>query len=380
MAAAALAIPAAAHAQQAPPSYAGYTTTVFIPFTDPASQLTWTGPVHVAFTIRGKLFTPTMDTGSTGVMIDSRLIPNYTPSAADSSGWEFLTSSKLLFTGHWVPEQLVFHTRTHSATASVRVLAVDSVRYCPGFSTSAGTCPDTTSSKATRDRGTVYMGVGFGREYNGQPQGTPDKNPFLNVTSIDGRPVRSGDVRPGYVVTRRGVYLGLTAANTRGFVYERLTPYSPVPMDWSEADECLQVDNSACVPGKALVDTGIDQMYLTVTEQMPVHTVPRRQGPPILADGSRVTVRFTGTDPVASYTFTLGVPNSMAPTFAVPRITDGTVTFVNTGRHFLRGYDVLFDGAAQSENGGWFGLRRVPLPQRRAEAHTRAHAAGGTRP
>jgi len=366
-----LAGPAAAQtgATPAAPDYGAYTQGIFIPFvsTQPPGQ-PFTNAVQLSFSAGGAPRRVTMDTGSTGVMISSLLLPGYTPTAADSAGWEFLSSSKLLFRGHWVPRDLVFMDGQgrRLATAHVPVLAVDSVITCPRFDMASGTCPDPSGAKV--DSTTVYMGVGFGREHNGQTQGTPDKNPFLNLTRIGDTPVQRGSFRPGYVITRTGVHLGLTPANTANFVYERLTAGAYGTMDWNGAPICLQVNASPCVAGSVLVDTGIEQMYLTVTPRIPVDTVPRpnpsRHGASVgaLADGSQVTVRFPGAaSPVAHYTFRVGdTGNPMQPTIAIPSIVDTTATFVNTGRHFLRDFDVLFDA-----QGGWFGLRWTgPVPSR----------------
>ncbi|HET7230811.1 MAG TPA: hypothetical protein VFJ16_12455 [Longimicrobium sp.] len=377
---------AAAAAAQAGPSYAGYTEGVFLPFVNAQpGNVPFTSPVQLSFSIGGRLHKVIMDTGSTGVMIASSLIPGYTPSAADSAGWEFLSSSKLLFKGHWVPQDLVFHDAAGAplATARVPVLAVDSVITCRQFVIATGTCPDPTDAKA--DNATVYMGVGFGREHNGQTQGTPGKNPFLNLTRIGSTPVRPGSFRAGYVITKTGVHVGLTPANTGNFVFEKLQPGSFGPLDWQQAPLCLQVNDSPCVTGAALVDTGIDQMYLTVDSLIPVRTV-RRPNPSIrgdsvgtLADGSRVVVRFPGEPMVAFYTFVVGdTANPMAPVVAIPSIVDtASVTFVNTGRHFLRNFDVLFDAVE-----GWFGLRwtgPVPSPYGGVTQTLRSPAGAGRR-
>ncbi|EPX58030.1 hypothetical protein D187_004319 [Cystobacter fuscus DSM 2262] len=58
--------------------------------------------------------------------------------------------------------------------------------------------------------------------------------------------------------------------------------------------------------------------------------------------------------PIASYTFTVGntpPPNPLQPAQVITS-TKGKSAFVNTGRHFLRGFDVLYDA-----DGGFFGLK-----------------------
>ena len=113
--------------------------------------------------------------------------------------------------------------------------------------------------------------------------------------------------------------------------------------------------------GPVLIDTGIAQMYLTVSDpsQLPTQPVPNpsRKGAIStgLASGVEVTVSFPDADsPVSQYRFTVGDnANETAP--SVVLITrGGTPAFVNTGRHLLRDYDVAFDA-----DGGWFGLRKA---------------------
>ena len=77
------------------------------------------------------------------------------------------------------------------------------------------------------------MGVGFGREHDHQTQSGPDRNPFLRIAHIAERE-RDGEstheMRRGYIVTRRGVHLGLTAGNTRGdFHWLQLDPHGQRP-------------------------------------------------------------------------------------------------------------------------------------------------------
>jgi hypothetical protein len=71
--------------------------------------------------------------------------------------------------------------------------------------------------------GIQVMGVGFGREADGQPQGTPDKNPFLNLVSIDGKPASENrSLRNGYIINKDGIKIGLTERNTAGMKFAKL--------------------------------------------------------------------------------------------------------------------------------------------------------------
>ncbi|MGQ9366958.1 hypothetical protein [Azospirillum sp. ST 5-10] len=380
--AALLAAPAAA---QSGPDLQAYSAARFVPFAkDAGGGLPLADAPRLAFRIpapagapapdtpRRDLFTMTMDTGSTGVVVSAADLPGYTADEAAGSpqGWEFLSSSKRLWIGHWLTRELVFLNGRGDplATATVPVLAVETEHICPGWSETANlpTCdqPTRTSRMPT---GIAYLGVGFGREHDGQPQGTPDKNPLLNLTAVGDRAVTPGSLRAGYIVTRDGVHIGLTPANAKGFAFAKLRdrslnaagqPASADPRDWAQATMAVSVDGGAPQEGPVLIDTGIPQMYLTVADPGGLRTVAietasetgkRVSG---LAPDSRVEVRFPGAGrPIATYGFTVGSGDPLAPSAVIVN-RPGTPAFVNTGRHVIRGFDVLFDA-----DGGWFGLR-----------------------
>ncbi|KID81147.1 outer membrane autotransporter barrel protein [Metarhizium guizhouense ARSEF 977] len=187
------------------------------------------------------------------------------------------------------------------------------------------------------------MGVGFGREHDGKPQGTPEKNAFINVQSIDGVNVTANPkFRNGFVLSKGGVTIGLTAANTAGMDFTKLylQERHADTRDWSQMDGCISVDGSRCFVGPALIDTGVSQMYMT----LPSGTKVKRTKPPVLDDGSIVEVRigpFADGKYVSSEKFTVGdtkgmdcgvVPSSVRLTLADPAKNP---PHVNTGRHFF---------------------------------------------
>lgn len=375
---------AASAGAQTAPDYSAYTAARFIPFVNPGQgPQAFTAPVQLSFLVQttgtqspaSAPFTVTMDTGSTGVIISAADLPGYTAAEGQQNpqGWEFLSSSKLLWVGRWVPRNLVFVDSGGAplATATVPVLAVETQYTCPGYSEAANlpTCEAPTDT-VQMPKGIRYMGVGFGREHDGQPQGTPDKNPLLNVTAIGGQPVAKGTMRSGYIVTPGGVHVGLTPANTGGFSYAKLTgrslgpdgkPASNDPRDWPQATMAVSVDGAPAQAGSILVDTGIPQMYLTVSDPQTLKTTqqpnPSEKGKlvPALAAGSAVTVSVpaTGT-PAVTYSFTVGNPADTLQPSLVIVTGPGSPAFVNTGRHFLRGFEMLFDA-----DGGWVGFRPV---------------------
>jgi hypothetical protein len=361
------------------PDLHAYTAARFVPFANPSKgPNAFTDPPKLSFLVQApdggasRQFTMIMDTGTNGVVISASDLPGYT-AVGNPQGWEFLSSSKLLWVGHWIPRELVFLDASGNqlATATVPVLAVETQYTCPGWSELANqpACADSQKT-VTMPAGIAYMGVGFGREHDGQPQGTPDKNPLLNLTAIDGEGIRLGTYRAGYIITPNGVHVGLSAANSRGFAWLKLhgrsldkrgNPVSDDPRDWPQASMAVSVNGGASQSGSVLIDTGIAQMYLTVSHpsQLPTQSVrnPSLKGAAAtgLASGAEVTVSFPGVNrPVAQYSFTVGdTANEAAP--SVVLVTHGDMpAFVNTGRHLLRAYEVAFDA-----DGGWFGFRKV---------------------
>src|SRR5262245_64770925 len=113
-------------------------------------------------------------------------------------------------------------------------------------------------------------------------------------------------MRRGYVVTRRGVHIGLTAASTGGdFDYIKLAP-SPDERYCAGASACISVNGAkpaAC--GSLLMDTGVTAMYLTVPEsQAPAELRTFNNVGPTLVAGTKLTISIPAEDsPQALYTF-----------------------------------------------------------------------------
>ncbi|GKS96089.1 hypothetical protein [Acidovorax sp. SUPP2825] len=320
-------------------------------------------------------FIVTLDTGSTGVVISAVDLPGYSRNEEArqvNEGWEYRSSSRQLLIGHWVVRDVVLNSGWNEVIARVPVLAVEKEIICPRWDEKANR-PDCENPTYTTESpgGIAYMGVGFGREHDGQPQGTPDKNPLINIAEIDGSPVARGAVHGGYIVTKHAIYVGLTPDQAKGFRFMKLEPGSLLangqpassdPRDWQQATVAVSVDGGAPETGPVLVDTGIAQMYLTAADPSALPTAqiadPTRRGRPVtgLKDGTRVQVMFPGAQaPVAQYDFRVGdadAPQSVLVN-APGRFTFvGRPAFMNTGRYLLKQFDLLYDA-----EGGWFGLR-----------------------
>lgn len=376
IASASSALPALA---QAGPDLHAYSVARFVPFANATeSEQAFRDAPRLSVSVQtpvgneSRVFSMTMDSGSTGVVISAADLPNYSP-RSNPEGWEFLSSSKRLWVGHWVQSRIEFVSTAGETlvTAEVPVLAVEVEYDCPSWSEKANQ-PNCAAPRSTTEmpRGIAYLGVGFGREHDGQPQGTPDKNPFLNVTAIDGQPIVHDRYRSGYVITQNGVHIGLSSTNSQGFGWSKLqgrslgkggTPASNDPRDWPEARMSVSVNGEPAQPGAVLVDTGIAQMYLDVPDpsQLPTQPVvdPSRQDVKAigLIPGTTVNVSFPdASHPIARYAFAADDGQELDAPTAVLVNSSTPFAFVNTGRHFLRSFDLAFDA-----NGGWFGLRKV---------------------
>jgi hypothetical protein len=115
----------------------GYTTTTLSKFLLFCNALTnippWTSAPSLSFTVDGKLYNTTMDTGSIGLLLSAADMVDYDPESAAKYpiGWQFFTSSFILQTGNWIPKKISFVEA--NVTATVPVLAVTTSVVCPWY-------------------------------------------------------------------------------------------------------------------------------------------------------------------------------------------------------------------------------------------------------
>lgn len=346
--------------------------STFIPFQNADTNIpTWNNAPILSFTVDGEVYNATMDTGSTGLLLSAADLADYDPETAAGYpiGWQFYTSSKVLEAGNWIPKTVQFA----NMTATVPVLAVTNRTVCPWYNLSTNTnyCPTSTDGQqavvTSMPTGVKYLGVGFGREYNGQPQGTPDKVPFLNIASINGQELynnclpssacnsNQACLHQGYIINSTGVTVGITDQNMQGFTFTELAlnhSYSDDPRDWTQTPACISVNGETCEPGSVLLDTGVDQAYLTIPPSVPIGLAAGNK----LADNQSVTIYFGSESPYnTSYQFVIGQSGTTTePTEVIVTQTASKSVFFNTGRHFYRGFDVLYDAAC-----GRLGLRMI---------------------
>ncbi|HYE49413.1 MAG TPA: hypothetical protein VEB20_07480 [Azospirillaceae bacterium] len=335
------------------------TVSQCIPFAVPQA-VPFTEAPKLSFSVQGSArMTVTMDTGSVGVALASGKIPGYAQlkaSPAAKPGYQFLSSSKVLWVGTWVPVVVTLFDGQGQevATATVPILGVEQSGVCQNYAND-GTCPDPNALQPAGNSDIVYMGVGFGREADYQPQGTPDKNVLLNLATVGKTAVTPATFKPGYIIGTTGVTVGLTPQNTQGFGFVKLQPLAQYN-DWQPVGMCISINGAACAQGTALIDTGIPQSYVTVPSSMTFQTVsaPDASEPSrtvqVLAPGTTVSVAFAGTaGTVATDAFTISAPGIAPPQPQEPLQVipwmgkEQKPTFINTGRHFLRQVQFLYD-------------------------------------
>jgi hypothetical protein len=281
-----------------------------------------------------------MDTGSTGIVVAAEhFIPGPNDIAEGPGRLVYNSSGRILNGERYTTEvEIRRDERTPLATARVQVLRVSHI-----------TCLERARDcrPENNPRGVAFMGIGFDRTgAQGSEPGVP-RNPFVSLVSLaSGAPLSS--VRPGYIITREGVHLGLSAERTRGFAFVRLAanPASrPGVPEWSAAPMAVSVDG-VTGNGTILVDTGINYMFLSPPDGTRLER--GRRAP----EGSRITVFMPDqrNPQPAYYGFTVGARGNPMHPERVEVVHDRGV-FVNTGRMFLEGFDYLYDAA-----GGYVGF------------------------
>jgi hypothetical protein len=329
--------------------YDEYNHGVYLPYVNapgPHDDITMLPRLRISFGRRS--YGAVMDTGSTGVVVSADKIPNIDSLQSLGPGQLTYSSSGRIMIGQWLvtPMTITGGNGTRVTTAPIPVLAVTRVECTPH----ARRCtPNEAPHRIS------MIGIGFGRRGDHQAQSGPDKNPFLNVTNLNGDGPNVERWRRGYIVTRRGVHIGLTAANTQGdFSYVKLAPAAD-GRGWASTPACISVNGAkpaAC--GRVLIDTGVTTMYLTVPESQTAADIRIMKGrAATLVDGTKLMISIPAEDsPQALYAFTLGDEiNPLAPAH-LNLVDRARAPFVNTGLKFLNGFDYLFDA-----DGGFVGFR-----------------------
>jgi hypothetical protein len=337
--------------------------TIFLPWTKAFSRASDYTP-SVRGSISGKSFTFPIDTGGTGVLIGAPLLPNVKLTSKNTLGWEYDESNSMLYNGRFVSFNITFNGAEsgEQVISRVPVLVVTKVSKCPGYdvTTDNGLCPKAKLVGTGNPAKVTYMGVGFGRNVQGSgiPYGTASHNPFLNVISHSGFQTLS--MKTGYIISTRGVYLGLTANNT-------------AQARWVKLEQMISKDSRAWAPpllsfvfnnltkpiqAQALIDTSVTQMYIQSSPGHPLPNVTIRDTKATLPavrrvqPGTKLSFAFPDFNAgVAGYELVVGDMQFPSQPSYVQPLTSGKTPFVNTGRNFLYGFTIVFDAVA-----GRFGL------------------------
>ncbi len=351
------------------PSYAS-SVSGHIPFYNSQGSWDFSQEPSIAYKLEntddGHVYRPLLDTGSTGILLGSALYPDNTSIPTDTPGYEYLSSSRRLYNGYWVPRDIYFQGGDN-VVSNVPVLVVTKQVICNDYNISnPGKCnsvkTEVCGTPSTQTCQTSYFGVGFGRQKDKTSQSTPDKNAFINVQSINGAAVPS-DFDQGYTITTSGIEVGITAANSANFNFIKLNP-NPFG-GWASVPGCLQVtgpggsgSNSTCTPSTFLMDTGIPYSFLTATPAMSITgwktssvTGNKYQ---TLPTGYSVTANYGSAPYVTSFSFTTGSSDVDQPSYVSASLdeTAGDLAYLNTGLYFYKTHDILFDAGQ-----GYYGIR-----------------------
>lgn len=317
------------------PDYADFDQGLFMPYLD-AHEGDLKKPPRLGLSFGGDMIEAVMDSGSTGIVVAARYVPGWEAMQSLGEGRITYTSSGRIMIGQWVvtPVSIQGADGRGIETSPMPILVVTQVA-CTEMARDCTPSDDPAHI--------AMLGVGFGREHDAQAQSTPDKNPFLQV-----KPRDEDRYRRGYILTAKGVHVGLTRANTDGdFRFVKLKRQQETD-DWSAVPACISVDGQmppAC--GTMLADTGVTAMFMTLpAEQAGSNTRS-------LQPGTSVSILLGSGDQAGElYSFEVGDDSSsLAPSEVHLRVAPDRV-FVNTSLHILNGFDFLYDA-----DGGYAGFR-----------------------
>ena len=324
----------AAAQQPSGPDYQAYREGRFLRYLN-AHEGGITAVPRIGLSFGDRVLHAELDSGSTGIVVAARYIPNFDSLPSFGDGRLTYSSSGRVMVGKWVVTRvaLVGREGARVETEPMPVLAVTRVEC---WEHARRCTPNSDPS------GIAMVGVGFGREHDHQSESTPDKNPLLRIEG------GASERRRGYILSPEGVHVGLTRENTRGdFRFIKLERAADFP-DWAPLPACISINGqSPAACGSLLMDTGVSVMYIT----LPPSQSAGQTGS--LMPGTDVSIRVGGPqDGFHLYRFAIDDGSPLTPIGNHLRVSNDR-TFVNTSFHLLNGYDMLYDA-----DGGYVGFRR----------------------
>lgn len=353
--------------------YDSYTRSFTVPYASPVPFGAAGMPAGLSMnaTIGGNTIIFQLDTGSRGIAVSRDLLPQNFPTKG-KPGHIFYWSSGNRLNGRWVETQVTFpdaidgQTGTGApAKATVPILVVESETCvaAPAGEIFPNHCADPGTTRPAT--GVTMMGIGFDRTGHGDlpnnNRWNQQFNPFLNLDAM-----RRGLMRAGYILTPQGVQLGLTATNTANtgkagvsvsdFAFQKLMPTGlrqvpGSPPDWQAPTGSVTLNGAAYPVGQAVLDTGIDDMLLS----LPAHPSSGK-----LTVGT-LAVSLLDSNGSVGYGFSISdaqdplTPASVTWSPLQPgRWSENRMSgaFVNTGVRALNAFNFLYDGT-----GGYVGLQ-----------------------
>jgi hypothetical protein len=327
------------------PAHRGFPGTQSVPFTMKRDNVKkgWSFKMSVA---GGRSRTVLMDTGSHGIVVPKSALGPGAVGPGPPGHMEYSSDGKVFSGNDYLAPVTISVGSTKVTTVPIKVLAISSGGCAPHF-------PKCDPAKVQKAVHSVSMlGVGFDR---GKQTNTPSPSrraaaaasetpPELANAFLALKHIVQGSMHPGYIITPKGVTLGITAADSAGFSDVSLTPGGTGPGDWNGAPGCFSFPGirkykSQC--GTVLVDTGIASAILalpksqrpaSMKKKIPKHTKVQ------------ISVGTTGAAPAFTYGFTTGGSSPVTPTSI--RWAAGSPPFVNTGRDVISQHDYLFDAGS----------------------------------
>lgn len=332
-----------------------------------------------------------VDTGTCGIVAHHARVNLHTseeidpvdgrPDIISNQGQQFFSSSNILYTGYWVPRYVTFpHARPGAVKTFQPVLAVkQKFTNCLHWEEGYGNgCPGATLQDESLWSGISTIGIGYGRKYDGQPQGTPDKNPLLNIEGIGGVALDSlTTFYPGWRIDEKGIQLGLTESiwndpdreiteleiPTPGGIARPTPPESPgrnPHFEWDEVRGCVTFPPLStggvakraltCTPVALLLDTGMDWSSIRVGTAMAERVrdaTTKRPKRNQIVDVFAVSPAVTQRVQLYKFTATGSVPLACYWTPAYTEVTSdpvyGRENFVNTGRRAFHVWGFAYD-------------------------------------